>query len=49
MLKSCTQIKKVKPVTERDYSDPDEAAKHETFQQEITFYTKNKAAEYAKE
>jgi hypothetical protein len=50
MLRSSTQLKKVKLVTERDYSsDAEEAAKHEMFLQEIHFYTKNKQAEIRKE
>lgn len=45
MLKCFTQIKKVKIVTARDYSDEEEKVQHDCFLQEIDFYTHIKSAE----
>jgi hypothetical protein len=49
MLKSFTQIKKVKIVTARDYSNQEEKAKHDLFLQEIDFYNHIKSANLFKE
>ena len=49
MLKSFTQIKKVKIVTARDYSNQEEKAKHDLFLQEIDFYNHIKSADQHKE
>jgi hypothetical protein len=48
MLKTCTQLKKVKIVQEREVEDEAEKEKHSLFKQEIEFYTNMKSAEQKK-
>ena len=48
MLKSFTQLKKVKITSSKEITDNDEKEKHELFINEIDFYTKMKSTDQRK-